>query len=403
MSLKIAVYHNLPSGGGKRALHEMVKHLTGSHELEVFTTSSADHDFCDLRPYIAQYRIYPFKPLMLFRSPFGRVNAALRTLDLFRLDEIQRKIATDIDQQNYDLVFVHNCRYSQAPGLIRYLHTKSIYYCGEPPRGFTEPHIARPYFKRSSTRQIVDCIDPLPGYYRRTLLQLDRASTMAATKVLVNSAYSRESFYRIYGQFATTCYLGVDCDKFHPIGLKRQPYVFSVGSLGPKKGFDFLIESLALIPSDQRPALVLACNEVNPLEKIYLEGLAHRYAVQLEIQALISDNDMVELYNQALLTVYAPVMEPFGFVPIESMSCGTPVIGVNEAGVRETIIDNVTGLLIEREPDHFAKSILNLLSNPSLASEYGCNGREYVLQNWTWDKSIEKLEAHLKSVAALDN
>ena len=33
--------------------------------------------------------------------------------------------------------------------------------------------------------------------------------------------------------------------------------------------------------------------------------------------------------------------------PVESMSCGTPVIGVNDGGLKESIIDGVTGILID--------------------------------------------------------
>ncbi len=177
--------------------------------------------------------------------------------------------------------------------------------------------------------------------------------------------------------------------------MERQPYVCSVGALRPHKGFDFLINSLAFIPSDRRPALVIACNAINTLEKAYLEGLAQRSGVQLEIRAMITDEKLVELYNHALLTLYSPVMEPFGFVPLESMACGTAVVGVNEAGVRETVVNNVTGLLIERDPRLFADSILNLLTNPKLANEYGENGRKNVLDNWTWDKTVRILDTYL--------
>ena len=401
--MKIAIYHNLPSGGGKRALYEMVKHLAGSHELEVFTTSSAEHDFCDIRPYIERYRIYPFEPSKILPSPIGRVNSALRTMDLFRLDILQHRIAKAIDQQTFDLVFVHNCRFSQAPGLTRYLHTKSVYYCGEPPRGYLEPQPVRPYLKRSSGRRLFDQIDPLPGFYRRTLLQLDRNSTLAATKVLVNSAYSRETFYRVYGQIATTCYLGVDHEMFRPLGLKRQSYVCSVGSLTPKKGFDFVIETLSLIPPQQRPALLLACNDINPLEKIYLEGLAQRSDVQLKIRSMITDEDMVKLYNQASITLYAPVMEPFGFVPLESMACGTPVVGVCEGGVRETVVDGINGLLVDRDPVRSSDAVLKLITEPDYMEQLGQQARRNILDRWTWEKSIDRLEELLESTAYSHN
>lgn len=389
--MKIAIYHNLPSGGGKRALFEIVKHLAGSHELEAYTTSSAEHNFCDIRPYVASYNIYPFKPLLLLQSPLGRVNAALRTIDLYRLDALQRSIAKAIDEKNYDLVFVHNCRFSQAPGLIRHVKTKSVYYCQEPPRGLIEPQVARPYFHRSPIRRVIDIIDPLPKIYRRTMLNFDHLSALDATKVLVNSYYSREVFYRVYGHFATTCYLGIDFEKFHPLGLMRQPFVFSVGALRPNKGFDFLITSLALISPERRPALVIASNAVNTPEKAYLEELADQNGVQLEIRVMITDDQLVQLYNQALLTLYAPIMEPFGFVPLESMACKTPVIGVNEAGIRETINNNVTGMLVEREPLAMAEAIANLLSSPTKLESMGSDGRDNILNRWRWEYCSERI------------
>jgi glycosyltransferase involved in cell wall biosynthesis len=89
------------------------------------------------------------------------------------------------------------------------------------------------------------------------------------------------------------------------------------------------------------------------------------------------------------------VLEPFGLVPLEAMSCGTPVVGVREGGVQESIIHERTGLLVERDPKKFSNAVQHLLSNPDLIAEYGRNGREHVLKNWTWDRSVDRLEDHL--------
>ncbi|NLG29411.1 MAG: glycosyltransferase family 4 protein, partial [Chloroflexi bacterium] len=291
--MKIAIYHNLPSGGGKRALYEMARRLAQRHTLDVYTLSSADHAYCDLRPLARQHVVYPFAPLPLARPPFGRLNQGIRAVDLWRLRRLQRRIASDIDAAGYDLVFVHPCRFGTSPSLLRYLTTPSVYYLQEPPRRFCEPAIVRPYNAVTPLDRAVNRIDPLPGLYRRVLLREDRVSARRATRLLVNSCYSRESVYRTYGADATVCYLGVDTDQFRPLPVGKGDYVLSVGMVNPVKGFDFLLRSLALIPPVERPPLVICGNAADPRERDYTERLAAELGVLLEVRTMVSDDELV--------------------------------------------------------------------------------------------------------------
>ena len=286
--MRIAIYHNLPSGGGKRALYEMTRRLAERHEISVYTLSTADHDFCDLRPYCARHIVFPFHPLPLARRPFGRLNQGIRSLDLLRLRTLQRQIAAQVDAAGHNVVFVHNCQYGQSPSLLRFLQTPSAYYCGEPPRQIYEPAIDRPYGRFSKVQRLGNLVDPFPSLYRRTLAGLDRENVRTARLVLANSAYTRESLYRIYGIFARVCYLGVDIQSFHPLELSKEDFVLSVGALTPRKGFDFLIQSLALLNPLQRPRLILASNHTEEAEQQYLAQLAGRLQVDVEFQRQIS-------------------------------------------------------------------------------------------------------------------
>jgi glycosyltransferase involved in cell wall biosynthesis len=222
---------------------------------------------------------------------------------------------------------------------------------------------------------------------------------LAASVVLVNSAYSRESLYRVYGVLAQICYLGVDAERFRPLPLPKSDYVLSVGALSPLKGFDFLLQSLAEIPSDRRPSLRLVSNAEDTTEKAYLENLADRLGVQVEFYTRIEDGQLVELYSQAMLTLYAPVMEPFGFVPLESMACGTPVVGVYEGGVRETIVDDLTGRFADRDPRCFARVVESLISDPALRLLLGQQARAEVTSRWSWERSFRKIEQYLALAA----
>jgi glycosyltransferase involved in cell wall biosynthesis len=80
------------------------------------------------------------------------------------------------------------------------------------------------------------------------------------------------------------------------------------------------------------------------------------------------------------------------------MACGKPVVGVNEGGVKETVVDHVTGLLIERDSHKFANAVECLLGDPELRVQYGQHGREHVLNHWSWEKAVEKLEQNMLRV-----
>lgn len=133
--MKIAIYHNLSSGGAKRSLYETVKRLSNRHEISVFSLSSADHDFCDIRAFVKSHHIYPFQAAKLFDSPFGRINSIIRAMDLQRLRGINETIANDIKNEKPDLIFVEPCRFENTPSILRYISEfPSIFYCHEPYR-----------------------------------------------------------------------------------------------------------------------------------------------------------------------------------------------------------------------------------------------------------------------------
>jgi len=199
---------------------------------------------------------------------------------------------------------------------------------------------------------------------------------------------------------APVCHLGVDCESFRPIrGINKENSLVSVGEMTPRKGFDFLIESIGCLPSGRRPVLTLICNWQSADERDYLRDLAVQHGVELRVLANLDATQLAVEYNKAKLCVYAPVMEPFGLVPLESMACGTPVVGVREGGVCESVIHNETGLLVTREPDLFADAIATLLDDDSRRVQLSRHCRAYVEERWRWERSVHALERHLENAA----
>jgi glycosyltransferase involved in cell wall biosynthesis len=98
------------------------------------------------------------------------------------------------------------------------------------------------------------------------------------------------------------------------------------------------------------------------------------------------------LYNQAIALIFVPIMEPFGLVAIEAMACGTPVIGVNEAGIRESVVDGVTGTLVDRDAGQIAAAIIRFMNDSALRTAMGNQAVEYVRQRWTWEQAADRYE-----------
>jgi len=72
----------------------------------------------------------------------------------------------------------------------------------------------------------------------------------------------------------------------------------------------------------------------------------------------ISDEELRELYCNAFVTLYPIKFEYFGYIPVESMACGTPVIAYRfSGGPAETIVDQETGWLVNDEKEFYQKVI----------------------------------------------
>jgi len=67
----------------------------------------------------------------------------------------------------------------------------------------------------------------------------------------------------------------------------------------------------------------------------------------VELLGRLSDEELRDIYSNALLTVFPFTEEPFGLVPVESMACGTPVLSYRKQGPQETIVEGRTGWLVD--------------------------------------------------------
>lgn len=76
----------------------------------------------------------------------------------------------------------------------------------------------------------------------------------------------------------------------------------------------------------------------------------------MDFRGYVSDDELSDLYYNALFTAFPFTEEPFGWVPLESMFNGTPVLSYDKQGPSETIIEGKTGWLMRTREDFIKKA-----------------------------------------------
>jgi glycosyltransferase involved in cell wall biosynthesis len=408
--MRIAVWHNLPSGGGKRALYYHVRGLLErGHTVEAWCPPTADQSYLPLRDLVPEHVVPLEWTTSVSRGRIGELFSQYRSTvaKLAAMDRHCWACAEQINQGGYDVLFANACTFFRTTSIGRHARIASVLYLQEPFRWLYEalpdlPWIALPvpagrawtpryrYVKRF-IRNLVD-VQAL-----RVQAREEVRSARAFSRILVNSHFSRESVLRAYGLDAKVCYLGVDSGLFVNQRQPRERFVIGLGALVPEKRPESVIEAVSRL-SEPRPDLVWVGNVAIEAYADELRALARARAVKLRLEVGIADKDVVSLLNRAAMLVYAPRLEPFGFAPLEANACGLPVVAVAEGGVRETVFDGINGLVVEDDPDAMARAIGRLLAEPAYASRLGAAGREMIERDWSLASSIDRLERRLGEV-----
>lgn len=211
---------------------------------------------------------------------------------------------------------------------------------------------------------------------------------------------------------------GVDLTEFRPgdrLAARRRLklpadefIVLQLGRLVPRKGIDNVIRAVARL-GEGRPwrLLVVGGDGFEPDERrtpeiARLRAVAQEAGVDARV-TFVGRRDRHQLrdyYQAADVFVTTPWYEPFGITPLESMACGTPVIGSAVGGIQHTVVDGLTGFLVPpRDPAMLAMRLEDLRASPELGQQMGLAGYARVCREFTWDSVATKLAAVYARVA----
>lgn len=226
-----------------------------------------------------------------------------------------------------------------------------------------------------------------------------------ADQIIAECPQDKEDLVKHYGAPSfkiTTIPCGFSSKEFYPIdkALARkllqlppdESVILQLGRMVPRKGVDNVIRAMAKLKGGKNRLLivggefdekdVLSNPEIRRLCEL-AEGLGIKDAVTFVGR---KNRDLLKFYYSAAdVFVTTPWYEPFGITPLEAMACGTPVIGSNVGGIKYSVVDGETGLLVPpNDSEALAHGIGQLVSDKEMLGRMSRNSVKRVNSEFSW-------------------
>jgi len=258
---------------------------------------------------------------------------------------------------------------------------KNIWYCLTPNKLFYDDKSVR-IKKLNIFKQIILWLYRLVfKSFDQLIIKQNFTATIAQTKCVA------QRINRIYKIKAKVIYSPVDTKrfKFNEFG----DYFLSVGRLYPEKRIDLIAKAFTKMPTKK---LIIVGD--GPMRSNILNII--RGNSNIKWQGSISERELFNLYSNCLATIYIPLHEDFGLVPLEGMASGKTCIATNEGGCKETVIDGKTGFLTKATEEDIIKTVKKFNIKKARKMKNDClkwvkrfDTKECIKQ---WKKEIEGLK-----------
>ena len=176
---------------------------------------------------------------------------------------------------------------------------------------------------------------------------------------------------------------------------EKEPTVIYLGRLKRAKRPDLVIKAFKIV------------KEKIPNAKLWIVGdgylrkdLEKIAPDEVKFFGHISEEEKIKLLSKAWVMVNPSIREGWGINVIEANACGTLAVAYDIPGLRDSIINEKTGLLVKENGDveKLAEAIIRVLESEVLRKVLSVNALEYS-KNFSWDKAAQEFEKILKETA----
>jgi len=220
------------------------------------------------------------------------------------------------------------------------------------------------------------------------------------TKILCYSKSTRQDL-SAWGMSAKNIHLfsmGLDHQRYSPSFIKsKDPLFFFLARLVKMKRADLCIQAMQeLIKKYPKAKLIIMGN--GPDEN-RIRSLVNDLALEKNVEFITHNNFFkdktnkdirISLLQQSWALVLPSVKEGWGMVVTEAAACGTPAIVSNVTGLRDSVVDKKTGLILPKDPtpQELAASMIQVIKDNDLREKLSKEAIKWS-KNFTWDKSYE--------------
>lgn len=208
---------------------------------------------------------------------------------------------------------------------------------------------------------------------------------------------------------------GVDHSRFSPcdtssirkrLGLDGCRVILSVGRLVERKGFDRVLDAMAVVVR-KHPDIHCLIAGTGPLLNA-LDMVVREWRLERNVRFLgaVSDQELRDLYSLADVFVLPNRQMPdgdtegFGLVFLEANACGTPVVAGTAGGAVDAVEDGVNGLNVDgSDATQVAQAILRLLEDRSLHARLRAGGLQASAEA-SWQARADRFFALCDRLAA---
>jgi glycosyltransferase involved in cell wall biosynthesis len=193
-------------------------------------------------------------------------------------------------------------------------------------------------------------------------------------------------------------YCGIDWKRYTPEPSVRAaaPVFAYLGRLKRYKGVDIVIRAFAAMANRDARLEIAGSGDYRP----ELEALVRSLDLGSRVRCLgfVNETEKLALLRRAWALTFASPKEGWGITNLEAAACATPVVASDSPGLRESVRDGETGLLVPHgDVAAMARAMERIASDRKLVDEFGASGRRFA-ETFTWDRAADETLTHLAEV-----